>query len=686
MTRRWNGSVAALLRLTFTVLLGLIVLMGVLAVSESLRQQEALQQVTRHTTPMRVANLQLRSTMGDATRGVRNRLIHRDSAALYLEARSRHRALLEDMESYADNRRLREAVRTWRGHVQNFFAYADRAMQGPPGGPDALEHANGTRMRYEVLLRYSEGLERRLARQVEELYDKAARQRTVGQVEIIAAVLLGLLLAGFTALRTYRVLLGPLGAMDRTLRRITAGDLGARAPTSGPVEIRTVATAINTMAEEAARLRRADAERARLAKVAYDASARIRRTLDGDDVVREAATALGAGLPAGAVYVQLIIDEQVGPAEVEWCDGGLVAEPTAFPPVHADIQRELYRSGATIAGSAMDPPEYMPEFVREALRRLGDVQFLIVPFGAAAVSLGTLMLTRPSGRGPWTEEEIAVVKAVGADVGRGLEQARLYARERELVDELRALDAAKTDFMSTVSHELRSPLTSIAGYVELLRDEDAGGVNPVQDRMLDAIERNTTRLRILIEDLLTLSRIESGAFRSVRQPLDVCTIVEGAVESMRPVAAKKEVQLTIDCPPPVIVDGDANQIDRAVVNLVSNAIKFTPAGGRVGVKLGVQGEACVLSISDTGIGIPAGDMQRMNDRFFRASNATAQSIPGTGLGLSIVRSIVANHSGAFELDSVEGAGTTVTVRIPLTGTAADAGTTVAAEPERDSAR
>ncbi|WP_051713368.1 HAMP domain-containing sensor histidine kinase [Spirillospora albida] len=668
MRGRWNGSVAGLLRLTFTVLLSLVVLVGGLAIAESLRYQTSLRQLSQHITPLRLTNLQLRSTMGDATRGLRNHLIHGEPDTLYLQARSRHRAQLDRMESYADRPGLYDDVRTWRRLTEEYFAYADRANAIPRGSGRTLEYANGARRRYEGLLRFSDGLEGRLEERARDLDEQAQRQRLWIQTGVIAAVLLALALAAFTALRTYRALLPPLRAMDRTLRRITAGDLDARAPTSGPVEIRTVGATINTLAEEASRMRRAEKKRARLARVAYEASTVIRRTLDTDQVVREAATALGTKLPAGAVYVELITDERVGAVEVEWSDGALAPVPRTFPSIDAEQVQRTYDAEFVASGRTLDPPDYMPEDVVEAFRELGDMEFMVIMFGAGTVALGALLLTRPAERGPWTDEEIAAVKSVGSELGRGLEQARLYARERELVEELRALDVAKTDFISTVSHELRSPLTSIAGYVELLRDEDAGDVNPAQDRMLDAIERNTTRLRLLIEDLLTLSRIESGAFRTVRQPLDLCTIVEGAVESMRPVAAKHDVRLTVDLSSmPVVVDGDANQIDRAVVNLVSNAIKFTPAEGRIVLTVRTRGDAATLVISDTGIGIPAGEMQRMTDRFFRASNATARSIPGTGLGLSIVRSIVANHSGAFELDSVEGEGTTVTIRIPLTG-------------------
>jgi signal transduction histidine kinase len=255
---------------------------------------------------------------------------------------------------------------------------------------------------------------------------------------------------------------------------------------------------------------------------------------------------------------------------------------------------------------------------------------------------------------------------VAADVGRGLHHARLYEAENRLVDELRGVDQVKSDFLATVSHELRTPLTSIAGYIEILRDHTAGPLTTPQEQMLDSVDRNTARLRHLIEDVLTLSKIESGAFTSVMRPVSLAEIVTADVTALQPAAAAKGLALTRqDSDHGLMVSGDAAQLDRLVMNLLSNAVKFTPAGGSVSIGTGCDSDLAVLRISDTGIGIPQPDQKELFTRFFRASNAVAESIPGTGLGLAIVRTIVANHHGDLDVVSLEGKGTTVTVRIPL---------------------
>jgi signal transduction histidine kinase len=270
--------------------------------------------------------------------------------------------------------------------------------------------------------------------------------------------------------------------------------------------------------------------------------------------------------------------------------------------------------------------------------------------------------------------EVEIAESMAGGVGRALHTALLYEKESGLVDKLRALDKAKSDFLSTVSHELRTPLTSIVGYIELLKDEDTGPLSPSQLQMLDVVDRNANRLRALIEDLLTLSRIESGAFTSQKAPVDLRRLVASAVDAIKPAAEAASVTLETRCPEqPLVLEADGEQLDRVLMNLLSNAVKFTRGGGKVSVRAGARDGEAVLSVSDTGIGIPAAEQEKLFQRFFRASNATEQAIPGTGLGLTIVHTIVANHGGRTQVRSEEGRGTTITAWLPLTGTDGGAG-------------
>jgi two-component system, OmpR family, phosphate regulon sensor histidine kinase PhoR len=176
--------------------------------------------------------------------------------------------------------------------------------------------------------------------------------------------------------------------------------------------------------------------------------------------------------------------------------------------------------------------------------------------------------------------------------------------------------------------------------------------------------------------VLTLSRIESGAFRTAMMPVDLADVITAAVAALRPAAARKEVSLTLSYPGPdsnLLVAGDSGQLDRVLVTLLSNAVKFTPEHGEVHVSARAEGPLLVVEVSDTGLGIPASDQADLFTRFFRASNAVDRSIPGAGLGLAIAATIIGNHSGEIALESQEGKGTTVTVQIPLLGVRLESG-------------
>jgi two-component system phosphate regulon sensor histidine kinase PhoR len=184
--------------------------------------------------------------------------------------------------------------------------------------------------------------------------------------------------------------------------------------------------------------------------------------------------------------------------------------------------------------------------------------------------------------------------------------------------------------------------------------------------MLDAVSRNGRRLLSLIEDMLTISKIELGVFTSSLRPVDLGRLVPEPVDLIMP--SMQDGGITFDVRAPregLMVNGDAGQLGRVLTNLLTNAVKYTPRGGRVTCTAAAQDDDAVLVVQDTGMGIPKDEQESLGTPFFRASNAVRREIQGSGLGLSIVRTVVGQHNGKLELESVEGVGTTVTVRIPL---------------------
>jgi len=226
------------------------------------------------------------------------------------------------------------------------------------------------------------------------------------------------------------------------------------------------------------------------------------------------------------------------------------------------------------------------------------------------------------------------------------------------------LERAKSEFLSSISHELRTPLTSILGYAALLR-EDTEGMPEVADH-IDVIERNARRQLRLVEDLLSIARIQAGEFEVHRCPVDLAEVVRLGVEGMRPAADEAGLRLESECEPPVRVCGDADRLDQVLANLLSNAIKFTPPGGRVTVRLSTTSGEAILTVTDTGPGIQPQERARLFDRLFRGDDVTRLQVSGAGLGLAIARSIIEAHDGTIEARAdPECGGATFELTLPL---------------------
>jgi signal transduction histidine kinase len=276
----------------------------------------------------------------------------------------------------------------------------------------------------------------------------------------------------------------------------------------------------------------------------------------------------------------------------------------------------------------------------------------------------------------FTDDDLELLRMAADRAAMAIVHARLFQAQGETAaalersnEELRKLDQMKDVFVSGVSHELRTPLWGVLGDLEILLDGEAGELGEEQQHFLEIIDRNCHRLTDLINDILFMSRLDSGRFQLERGSVDIGGLVAERVESIRPAAEKKRVELRLDIP-----DGlsplwaDASRLAQVIDNLLSNAVKFTPEGGDVFVTVAESDDTARLEVRDTGVGIPEDEAQRLFERFFRAS--TAQNIQGTGLGLSITKTIVEAHGGTITFQSSVGVGTTFTVGLPRTEPAA----------------
>ena len=229
------------------------------------------------------------------------------------------------------------------------------------------------------------------------------------------------------------------------------------------------------------------------------------------------------------------------------------------------------------------------------------------------------------------------------------------------ITHLKELDRIKSEFVTTVSHDLRSPLTAILGYVELI-----GRAGPVSDQQVEFIRRiqfSVQSITSLITDLLDLGRIEAG-FDAQKEVTHLPLVLQYAVDGLRSRTEAKHLKVVVDIPgdlPPVFANPP--RLRQVAANLIENALNYTPDGGSVTVKARGDDGQLIISVSDTGIGIPLADQPYVFDKFYRAANAR-DDFTGTGLGLSIVKSIVENHNGRIWVDSKPGAGATFTVVLP----------------------
>jgi signal transduction histidine kinase len=252
----------------------------------------------------------------------------------------------------------------------------------------------------------------------------------------------------------------------------------------------------------------------------------------------------------------------------------------------------------------------------------------------------------------------------------------LEARNREVEAHSREVEAfavMQHEFVATASHELRTPLTSIIGYLELVLDAPPDQLAAQQRGHLKVVHRGGQRLLALVGDLLTVDKVDAGAMEIDPELERLDTLVAPAVEALRPAAERKGLTLAVEAgaePLAVRVDGD--RFEQVLGNVVGNAVKFTPADGEIRVTVARHGDTAEVRVADTGPGIPADELPRIFDRFYRASSSVRSATQGTGLGLTIARSLVEAHGGTLTAESEVGRGTTFVIALPLADPAAQA--------------
>jgi two-component system phosphate regulon sensor histidine kinase PhoR len=488
------------------------------------------------------------------------------------------------------------------------------------------------------------------------------------------AVTMGAAMVGFLlARRAARWVTGPLRALGTGLARLTGGDLAARVAVAGPSEVTEVAGAFNGMAGEMERLTDLERQRADEERLIRQTAGEFLQHLEEDGVLRAAAASIGPAMGVDRIAIWDVNDRNAGRLRATWNASGSDRRDDARPPTQlADVVRAAIDSYGVARVDDVDVDPVLSPEARAYLQQLGVRSILLAPLFAFEEEAAVLCIERCRDARPWSASDMAIAQGVARELRVALEHARVFARQRATVDELRRLDEAKAMFISAVSHELRTPLTSIVGYTELLLDGDAGDLERPQHDMLEVVDRNGRRLLALIDDLLLVSRIDAGALPRERAPVAVGDVIDSAVTAVSPLLTNRDLVVRGEHPPglpPVLADRD--ELERVLINLLSNAFKFTSDGGSVSVRASAEAGEVLIAVTDTGAGIPEHEQQEVFSRFFRSTVTRDAQVQGTGLGLTIVKGIVEDHGGHVDVHSILGAGTTFTVGLPAAGPSGD---------------
>jgi two-component system phosphate regulon sensor histidine kinase PhoR len=489
----------------------------------------------------------------------------------------------------------------------------------------------------------------------------------------VVAVVLVLLVSGYFTFRTARSVSRPLTALSSVVRRLEDGDLSARADESaGPVEVRAASLAVNSLATERGRTAEQQRLDGRLRVEVRDLTAAVRIGQDAQAVARTLVAGLGRVFALDVAWLITFDDGRVPVLTERWRRED---RHTQRPSPGDDelllhgLANRLWHAG-TVVG--IDDHENQSGADRiDPVAQLGAARAsAIAAIGEGNSAIGLLWLANTSAPRAWTTVELGLIQHIAAEMAQGLVQNHVLSQHRAAMRRLREADEAKTALVSTVSHELRTPLTSIIGYLDLLLDTYGSKLDGDLVEMLHVVERNATRLRSMIEDLLRQSELEAERRLTALDRIDLAMVLDDVRETIAPLAANAELDLDVRRPEfgSVIVDGDERELTQALVNLAANAVKFTKPGGRITVSAGRDEQGVELRVTDTGIGIPQDEIPHLFERFFRARNARSAVIPGTGLGLSIVADIVARHHGEVDVQSTLGMGTSFLIRLPLAAT------------------
>jgi signal transduction histidine kinase len=418
--------------------------------------------------------------------------------------------------------------------------------------------------------------------------------------------------------------------------------------------INTARTAANIAAERAAFL-------AEISRV-------LATSLDYSQTLSSLARATVPFLADGCVIYQLVtpttlrrcalahIDAETEQVlrEVQRFEIPLESEIPAARVVRSGILEVEYHVAATIGEQIHQDPAY-----QAIVRQFAPRAYICAPLTAHGRALGAVAFILTAPQRQFTASDVALAEEVAQRAAVALDNAHLYQQAQDAI-------VIRDQFLSMAAHELKTPLTALLGNVQVMerRAQRDGSLPDSERRTVQVIHAQTKRLSKMLTTLLDISRFEQGKLTIERAPIDLCGMVRRIVE---------EVLLgltthTVECHLPetaIVIDGDELRLEQVVQNLISNAVKYSPDGGTIHVRITQRGSLACIEVTDLGIGIPAEDIPHLFERFYRASNTDDRHISGMGIGLYIVHELVNLHGGSVAVESTQRQGSTFTVSLPI---------------------
>jgi signal transduction histidine kinase len=414
---------------------------------------------------------------------------------------------------------------------------------------------------------------------------------------------------------------------------------------------------VERRAEEAEALRDELGRRADLLDAANRCARALSSSLDLDEAFGEFIRELRGLVPFERMAIVLAEEGVARVIATAGAQANEVMPPGTVLTLDHNVLADVLADGQTIVRGDLDEAAYAEE---PLLRSLGIRSRVAAPLAIGARTIGLISIGRAE-PDAFSEHEVELVSLLGRLVASAVQNIRAYDSERRTVEELRRLSALRADFVSLVSHELRSPMAAVIGASRTLQERWRELRPDQRQAFLALIGDETSRLAALIADVLDTSRIEAGTFSFRFDDVDLATIVRDTVASAS--IGQDEVPIEADVGNVDVVRGDPERLRQVVANLVENAVKYSPVGTPVRLRLGQTDGAVIVAVSDSGPGIPAEDHTLIFEKFGRAAGGGAK--PGTGLGLFIARSIAEAHGGTLDVSSTPGLGATFTLSVPV---------------------